>query len=174
MCNQVQLERYHLHKVDKSFSEISVYYPKTRIILLSVVSVFLGGLIYVFFRPSEPIFFNWFNSLGVGNYLDFIREKSTVISPFMPEWIVFSLPNGLWAFAYTLLIICVWQGSKSFVKYFWFVSIPVLIFGAEFLQLSGNLPGTFCWNDILSGGAGIIAGVITQKLVIKSVGNKLL
>jgi len=150
----------------KSFSEISVHYPKTKIILLSIASVFCGGLIYVLFRPTEPIFFDWFNTIGIENYIESIRGKSTTISPFLPGWIVFSLPSGLWAFAYTLFILCIWSGSKSVIKYFWYLSIPVLLFGAEFLQLIGNLPGTFCWKDVFATTVGTIVGIITQKIIL--------
>jgi len=47
------------------------------------------------------------------------------------------------------------------MKYFWYLSIPVLVFGFELLQLSGDLPGTFCWSDLLWGALGITLGFLS-------------
>ena len=76
---------------------------------------------------------------------------------------LYSLPDGLWAFAYTIIIIAIWKGNKSYLRFFWYVSIPTLIFGFELLQLSGKFPGTFCIHDLAFCLAGIIAGIIIAK-----------
>jgi hypothetical protein len=80
--------------------------------------------------------------------------------PILPKWIVYSLPNGLWAFAYALLITGIWSDSKSCVKYFWMGSIPVLVLGFEILQYPGIIRGTFSMQDIALGIAGITVGII--------------
>ncbi|MCK5506213.1 MAG: hypothetical protein KAJ10_13695, partial [Thermodesulfovibrionia bacterium] len=64
-------------------------------------------------------------------------------------------------FGYTLIVLRIWKGSNSFMKYFWFMSIPVLVFGFEVLQLTGDLQGTFCLNDIIWSAIGIKIGFIT-------------
>lgn len=64
------------------------------------------------------------------------------------------------AFAYTIIVLNIWKGNSSTLKYIWYASIPVLVFGFELLQLSGGIHGTFCLNDILSGAIGIIIGCI--------------
>ncbi len=132
---------------------------------MSSLAVFAGGLIYILFRPVEPVFFNWFRIVGIENWLFTIREKSLSIYSFLPQWIVYSFTNGLWAFAYTLIVLCIWTGSNSFLKYFWFLSIPLLVFGFEVLQLTGDLQGTFCLNDITWGAIGITIGFITAYII---------
>jgi hypothetical protein len=122
-------------------------------------AIITGGFIYIFLRPAEPEFFNWFNRIGFDTWLTGIRERSLNFYNFFPKWIVFSLPGGLWAFAYSLFILNIWTGSTSIMKYFWFMSIPVLIFGFEILQFTGALRGTFCLNDIIWGAIGIIAAI---------------
>ena len=47
------------------------------------------------------------------------------------------------------------------MKYFWFMSIPVLVLGFEVLQLTGDLKGTFCWSDMFWGVLGITFGLLT-------------
>ncbi|MEN8230204.1 MAG: hypothetical protein ABFS38_18735 [Bacteroidota bacterium] len=151
--------------MDKSFRYISNHSSTSKYIYLSSLAVFAGGFIYILFRPTEPVFFSWFSAIGIENWLYSIREKSISISSFLPQWIVYSLTNGLWAFAYTLIVLSIWTGSKSFLKYFWFLSIPVLVFGFEVLQLTGEIQGTFCLNDIIWSAIGITTGFITTRII---------
>lgn len=137
-------------------------------ICLSVLALFAGGIIYILFRTSEPVFFNWIRTTGSDTWLNMTRHDSLPLGMLFPEWIVFSLPNGLWAFAYALLITGIWSGSKSWLRYLWMTSIPLLVLGYEFLQYPGIIPGTFCIQDIILGTAGLITGVLTGKKTTKS------
>ncbi len=47
------------------------------------------------------------------------------------------------------------------MKYFWFLSIPILVFGFEVFQLTGGQRGTFCWSDLVWGALGIALGLLT-------------
>jgi len=129
-------------------------------VILSVFALFLGGIIYIFLRPSEHVFFGWIRSIGLGHWLNLFRESSISSSQLLPEWIVYSLPNGLWAFAYALLITIIWKDSKSWLRYLWFISIPVLVIGYEVLQYASIIPGTFSTQDIVFGMGGLILGII--------------
>jgi hypothetical protein len=123
------------------------------------LAIVTGGAIYILFRPVEPLFFTWVDDVGAGNMLSNIRRFTLPLKGYIPEWALFSLPNGLWAFAYALIIAAIWSGSKSGLRYFWFATIPVLVLGYELLQLTGILPGTFCLLDLVFGLAGIIFGI---------------
>jgi hypothetical protein len=135
------------------------YYSHRLYIFLSALAMAVGGLIYIFLRPSEHKFFNWISAAGFENWLGSGRSLSHPLRQLFPDWFVFSLPNGLWAFAYALLITHIWSGSKSGIKYFWLASIPVLVLGFEVLQYPGIIPGTFCVQDILTGIAGLTLGI---------------
>lgn len=145
----------------KSYGYISNSFSRSSYILWSSIAVLAGGFIYIFFRSTEADFLNWFSSVGMENWLAVAREKSLSLTHVLPRWFVYSLPNGLWAFAYTLIILIIWKGSSSYVRYFWHLSIPVLVFGFELLQLTGNLPGTFCPYDLTWGAMGITVGSLT-------------
>ena len=133
-------------------------YSHRLYILLSVLAIFIGGLIYIFLRPSEHVFFGWINAAGFEHWFSYARSHSPSLSHLFPEWFIFSLPNGLWAFAYALLITLIWSGSKSWSRYFWLGSIPVLVLGFEVLQFPGIIPGTFCMQDLAMGLAGLVLG----------------
>jgi len=133
-------------------------YPDRFYIPLSLLALVSGGFIYLFLRTTEPVFFVWLNL-----HHAYLFASSQGI----PEWIVYSLPNGLWAFAYALFITKIWCGSRSWLRTFWMTSIPVLVLGFEFLQYTGIVRGTFCLQDIVLGTAGIIIGVFFGLINLK-------
>ncbi|KPL20420.1 MAG: hypothetical protein AMS23_10985 [Bacteroides sp. SM1_62] len=93
------------------------------------------------------------------SWLNLARHNSLSLDLLLPEWFVYSLPNGLWAFAYALLITVIWSGSRTWLRYFWMASIPVLVLGYEVLQYAMIIPGTFCIKDIALGIAGLSLGI---------------
>jgi hypothetical protein len=135
--------------------------PVLRVFLVFVFAIFSGGLIYILLRPAEPVFFEWFTSVGLEDFLFNIRQYSLSFNRHVPEWFIYSLPNGLWAFAYSLFTTVVWRKSKSPMKYFWMGTIPLLIYGFEGLQYFQVIPGTFCTHDLLMGTFGLMTGIYT-------------
>lgn len=131
--------------------------------LLSGVSLFLGGAIYFLFRKSELLFFQKLGVTRIG-WLARARSYCLGVAPHIPRWIIDSLPAGLFAFGYALLIMGIWSGSTSRVKYFWLALVPVVTLGFELLQYAGVIGGTFCLQDILVSLAGIAAGFFVGKL----------
>jgi hypothetical protein len=105
--------------------------------------VAFGGLIYIYLRPYH-----------LENQL-------------FPDWMVYSLPNGLWAFAYALIITRIWGRNKSWPRIIWLASIPALVLGFETLQFWGIVHGTFCLQDLALGLTGIILGIITVFIIPK-------
>ena len=138
-------------------------FNRIKLYFLSVLSVFFGGMVYILLRPEKAQFFDSFDDLGISEITDWLREFTVPASRFFPDWLVYALPNGLWAFAYTLLILTIWKENNSTYKYIWYISIPVLIFGFEFMQLTDNISGTFAFGDVISGFAGIVFGIFTIK-----------
>ena len=146
----------------------SANYSSRLYIVLSAFALSLGGIIYIFLRKSDHVFNSWMNTAGLDNWVNFAKYNSPTLSLFLPEWIVFSLPHGLWAFAYALIITGIWAESKSWLRYFWMASIPILVLGFELLQYAGIINGTFCIQDLALGVAGLILGYILGNKIIKS------
>ncbi len=142
-------------------------YSHRLYIILSGLAIFIGGLIYIFLRPSEHLFFGWIRLAGLDQWISPARSLSPWLGQLFPDWIIFSLPNALWAFAYTMLITSIWSGSKSWLKYFWMASIPLLVLGFEILQYPGLIPGTFCIQDIVFGVLGLVLGIFIGTIKTK-------
>jgi hypothetical protein len=142
--------------------------------LIAAIAVFTGGTIYILCRPSDYSFFQWIRSLGFGGELASLRTHALPLGRQIPQWMIFSLPDGLWSFAYTLIILTIWVESKSILKYVWYASIPVLVFGSEFLQGTGITGGTFCINDIILVTAGLLAGIVTVIVTLNKSHNETL
>lgn len=125
-------------------------------IILCAAALLSGGILY-FFRPEKILLLRWSST-------NLLINKFLVL-PFHPsDWMIFSLPDGLWAFAYTLSICVIWSGSRSWLKYFWLTSAPILVFGAEIVQYFKLIPGTFCFLDLVLGSAGLAAGFLLGTL----------
>lgn len=138
-----------------------------RFVFVSLLALLAGGAIYLFLRPGEFVFHHWLEAIGLEGLFSPNGSAGSPVRNRLPDWILYSLPNGLWAFAYTFLIIGIWQGSSSPVRYFWFATIPILVFGFELLQLAGVLRGTFSYMDLALSFLGLFTGVFTGIIMHK-------
>lgn len=136
---------------------------KGRYILASS-SLLLGCVIYLLWRPDSIRFFRWLDALGLRDCVHLARGYASFFYPHLPGWIVFSLPNGLWAFSYALIISTLWWGRKSWLSLFWLFSIPIVGMGYEILQGLGIIPGTFCVGDLIFSACGTGFGLAAPSL----------
>ncbi len=137
-------------------------------LLFSASALILGGTIYVLFYTSQPLFFNWIRAAGLDNWFSTTRQYSMAASPDLPQWFVYSLPDGLWAFAYAVLITGIWIPKKTGLKYFWMSTIPLLVIGFELLQYPGIINGTFALQDLAFEISGILTGIFSGIKITKS------
>lgn len=149
-------------------------FRKYIFLLLPAFALILGGSIYMYLRPSEHVFFNWIRIIGLENLLSPGKLPSNSLN--FPDWFIYSLPNGLWAFAYASLITWIWAGSKSWIRIPWMVSVPLIVFGFEIFQYFNIIRGTACWQDLVAGLLGICLGVylgiVANKLTKTSTQNE--
>ena len=149
----------------KSLGTIGPYRTLLIVVLLALIS---GSCLYIFFRSGRYTYQDWIETVGINNPAG--TSRSPVLRPgFLPEWMVYSLPNALWAFAYSLLITGIWKKDRSPLRIFWMTSIFLLVAGFELLQLARILPGTFSIPDLIAGMLGMLAGIIVG---LKSIGIK--
>ena len=90
--------------------------------LIAGIAVFAGGMIYVLCRSSAYFFFQWIRALDFHDELSLLRTHILPYGRRFPEWLIYSLPDGLWALAYTLVILTIWFNSNSSLKYFWYTT----------------------------------------------------
>ncbi|RJR26729.1 MAG: hypothetical protein C4582_01265 [Desulfobacteraceae bacterium] len=128
------------------------------------LAVFFGGLVYILWRPDNLRLFGWLNGLGLTDPVESLRGCFKPVYSYLPDWFLFSLPDGLWAFSYALLISSLWWGSKSWLSFFWLASIPLVGIGYEISQYVGIIPGTFCLSDLVFSACGTVMGFIFPSL----------
>lgn len=135
--------------------------------LLGITAILLGGMIYFFLRPVKPILVEWIGSAYMNNWHSLPGPVPDPLRHLLPGWFVFSLPEGLWSFGYTMLITGIWHGSSSRFRFFWMATVFLITPGIEYFQLFHLIPGTFCIQDMALGMAGTILGIITGKIITK-------
>jgi hypothetical protein len=113
-----------------------------------VVPIAVGACIYVGWRSTDLLVFRWIESVGAGGLV--VRPDAP-----LPSWVLYTLPDGCWVYAYTSWMLLIWGRMVP-----WVYSGVALAMGAELGQLVGLIPGTYANLDIaFYVGAFILAGV---------------
>tara|TARA_B110000211_G_C14004555_1_gene520169 strand:+ start:191 stop:709 length:519 start_codon:yes stop_codon:yes gene_type:complete len=113
-----------------------------EIVLPLVVACFL----YLLFRPVDTVVFKIASFFRIGEIFESMRLL--INHSFIPSWVIYSLPGGLWLLAFQNTIALLKQFS---IKH---LLIPVLFaygigVGLEFLQYIHVTDGRFDWLDVL-------------------------
>lgn len=122
---------------------------KKQLFFGSFLTLLFGGLIYILFRTASLKMFSWYETIGFGGLTNELRKFTFQFSNRIPEWILFSLPDGLWIFSYVTLMLVIWRNSVSIKNVFWILIIPLLAIGSELGQLFGLIIGTFDFADLI-------------------------
>ncbi|HKP37945.1 MAG TPA: hypothetical protein VJT71_13895 [Pyrinomonadaceae bacterium] len=109
----------------------------------------VGGLIYIRWRDSNLVMFQWFRRLGLDAPIAWLRTGAGPVSEGWPFWLVYSLPDGLWVYALTALMILLWRDAVSSARFVWLSLGLLLGAGSELGQLAGIVPGSFDVIDLL-------------------------
>lgn len=131
----------------------------------SLLPLIGGGVIYLFIRPVNFVIHLVATKLLLFEPVNSIREASLSFYPYLPNIIVYNLPDGLWVYSFTAAILYVWkfQLNKWSIP---FCLIPVILgVGSEFGQLFEMVPGTFDPLDAIFYTFGFILSVtiLTSK-----------
>ena len=116
-------------------------------IVLSLTLLFVGGIIYLGFREEHLLMFEWFNNLGIRSFINNYREFTQYI--YLPNWAVYSLPDGLWVLSYMILIKEIWKNKRGLQYYVWLYSLSFIGIISEILQLFTFYIGKFDFCDLL-------------------------
>ena len=116
-------------------------------LFISVLMLFMGGMLYLLFRDDSLLMFEWVRSVGLGNSLNYARDNTSWL--FISDWIKYSLPDGLWCASYILLMATIWSNKKFLIRLIWTISLPCVAVITELLQLFGFLIGTYDSYDLI-------------------------
>ena len=126
---------------------------RRRLFFLSIhvlLPLVVGGLVYVCWRDPNLLMFKWFGALGLEPAIQSLRIGTSAAQTAVPHWAIYSLPDGLWVYALTALMIHLWRDVHSLpLKIAWLSMGMLLGAGSELGQLAGVLPGAFDPMDLL-------------------------
>lgn len=129
------------------FQGVGMPHARRRYHALAACSALLvGGVLYAA-RPAHIVLFDWLDALGFAVLLGPTRAALDVSS--LPDWLVYSVPDGCWAFAFAMALALVWLDHPRARCASVAVALAVGL-GHELAQLAGWLPGTFDTTDLLA------------------------
>ena len=111
-----------------------------------VASLLAGAVIYLLFRSKNLLGFELLNRIGVEPWADRMRSYTADVR--LPDVFVNSLPGGLWALGYILVIDSIFGNQSRSTRIVWASVIPLLGVCSEVLQGVGLLPGVFDLWDL--------------------------
>ncbi|MEG0397530.1 MAG: hypothetical protein RR656_00435 [Cetobacterium sp.] len=127
-------------------------------IFLVIFPLIFGVLIYMLFRSKNLLYFKLLNHLSLDTPILEIRKYTKLIRPAIPNWVIYSLPDGIWLFS---------MGSAMLLHRIFFPGIQLIYTGIyvvmviiEVIQFyfggHGTLLGTFDLMDLLCFSVGYI------------------
>ena len=127
----------------------------------------VGGLTYLLFRPCTLLMFRLVDALGAMTVLGDCRAWASDSGAWLPEWVVYSLPNALWSAAYILTIEALLTPSRNKVVIAGIMPVAGAV--TEWLQAIGVLSGTFDVLDIVAYALPYLAYIIYYAYQTKTV-----
>lgn len=120
---------------------------------LGLGALCVGTGIYLLFRSSELLVFEWLKRIGLADPIFALREFFAFSWSIWPSWWLYSLPNALWLFSGLLVLDTIWKQenhpSEIIPKWAWLGVFGLSPFLAELGQLWGAIPGTFDPRDLV-------------------------
>jgi hypothetical protein len=116
-------------------------------LISGVASLLAGAVIYLLFRSKNLLGFELLNRIGVEPWADRMRLYTADVR--LPDMVVNSLPGGLWALGYILIIDSLFGNQSRSTRIVWASVIPLLGVCSEVLQGVGLLPGVFDLWDLI-------------------------
>lgn len=131
----------------------SEFYKKLFYHTIAPLSV--GYLIYVFFRSNQLLNVN---VDSIYSEINCFKNYSSDIRKLIPDWISYSLTDGIWVYSFTSTFIiiseyvCITNQSIIFFPYCTSICL-------EILQLWHIYPGTFDFIDLLMFSLGFLLSI---------------
>ena len=116
-------------------------------VIAGLLTLIAGGMIYVLYRPRTLLLFHVADGLGLTTPLAHWRLSAMAFTP--PEFVVYSLPAGLWAMSYVLIEGVLVQAFSAQRRWAAVAFVPLLGAASELLQAARLLPGTFDASDLV-------------------------
>ena len=93
-------------------------------ILFVYLPIILGVLIYIFFRSKSLFYFYFFKLFNLDIYIIAARKYVFLHRKLIPNWVIYSLPDGLWIFSFGSAL---FLDLKNYVKNLVFIEIEFYV-----------------------------------------------
>lgn len=120
----------------------------SKSLLHVVMPLIVGSLLYLLARPKGLVVFDWVRTVGANDWVDAARSVVVPISKRLPSIVLYSLPDGLWVYAFTSAMRLTWSNRWTGGSAPWLLLAPCLGVGSEIGQMIGIVPGTFDLGDL--------------------------
>lgn len=149
ICRNNRKKLYN-HKHKSAHQNYKLVIKTIFLIFLHVlIPVTIGITIYLFFRTNTLLVFKWANFFGLLEIIGVIRSYTLQLVNIIPDFILYSLPDGIWVYSATIMFLILWHKcTNNWYKISW-ILLPLLCsMIAEILQYFSIIEGTFCIVDI--------------------------
>lgn len=131
--------------------------------VVSTLSLLVGGMLYLGFRPVSLLMFEWINFVGLEGLVADYRAFILPYGSQLPEWLIFSAPNGLWLFSFAGLMMYLWGQEQFAAALAWTFALWVVSISSELLQSVHFLSGVFDINDVFAYTTGFLAYFVLMQ-----------
>ena len=107
--------------------------------------------------------FTWFEYLGLDSVTYASRFWATHFRDYIPDVMIYSLPNALWYLSGMLVFSQIWKNQNE--KWLWIGVVTAIAFGLEFGQAVGFVNGTFGFPDVIFMIGSIVAFFALEALL---------
>ena len=118
-----------------------------------------GAFIYLSWRSTRLKAFGWFEAWGLKDWIVHLRAALHGWDDTLPDWFLYSLPDGLWCYAATAFFSRKWADQDNAWAWAWTLLAPALGCGGEIGQIVGIVPGTFDWWDFNLSAIGAVLAI---------------
>jgi hypothetical protein len=129
--------------------------------ILGFTPIIFGGFIYLISRPKTIFLFDWIRIIKLENASNTIRIFFAEYE--FPNWVKYNLPDLLWVFAFTSVMLIIWKGIDTKFKNVYVFSPLFIGIISEFLQYFNPKFGTFDIMDIVFYSLGSIISISILK-----------
>lgn len=139
-------------------------------IAIPVILLIIGGMIYLTYRVDTLKMFSWVDIIGANDYINLLRSNHFLNEYQLPKWIIYSLPDALWVYSFSYLMLLIWNFKITISNAFWLSIGPFIGVFSELGQLINIVPGTYDPIDLFFIITAIIIAFL-PKLIYKNINH---
>lgn len=129
-----------------------------------LVPLLVGATVYLGYRPTCLLMFEWADYLHLTTYVDMLREYCASLNHTPSRFTLYCVPDGVWVHSMTATYLSIWNGEYK-RGLFWVLTGVLLGVGSELGQLFGVVPGVFDLYDVVAYISFFTLGTCTQLII---------